>query len=279
MQWTRIEGPAYSVCIVAVFIAIAIWETSRPLRGLSAPAERRWRNHGVMFVAALIVPLVLRVTPVALAVAVSGSPWGVLNKPWLPLALRYALAIVLMDGLQYWIHWSLHHVSLLWRIHQVHHSDQDYDVSTAARFHPLEVLWTQGLHLAAIAWLAPPAGAMLIYVLLTEAVNFTTHANASLPSRIDRILRLFLVTPDMHRIHHSEDMQEQRRNLGQTFAWWDRLFRSYQEKPAAQGTNFRTGLEELRDHDTLAVAFMLSEPFKKLRQEDPEAASRALSPE
>ena len=159
-----------------------------------------------------------------LAVAVAGSRFGVLNKPVLPLIVRCGIAVGLLDLLQYWIHWSFHRVSWLWRVHQVHHSDPDYDVSTAARFHPLEVLYSQGIRFAAIAVLAPPAAGVFAAELLTVILNLSAHANASLPGRIENIGRSVFVTPDLHRIHHSREVADQNRNLGQTFSWWDRLF-------------------------------------------------------
>jgi sterol desaturase/sphingolipid hydroxylase (fatty acid hydroxylase superfamily) len=279
MPWDRIEGPAHSICLVAVFLAIAVWESLQPMRKLSVPAERRWRNHGAMLLlSGIMYTLALRLTPVAMAVIVSGSRFGVLNKAWLPLWLRCAIAILTMDAMQYWIHWGFHHNPMLWRIHQVHHSDPDYDVSTAGRFHPLEVLWTQGLHLVAIAVIAPPPLAILISLLLSETLNVAAHANARLPARIDRLLRLLLVTPDMHRIHHSQDLAEQQRNLGQTFPFWDRVFGTFLETPAAQGADFRTGLEGAEEGaDNVSLVSMLVEPFRKARRTDTDAVGDPIS--
>jgi sterol desaturase/sphingolipid hydroxylase (fatty acid hydroxylase superfamily) len=270
MSWAHLEGPAYWGCFVAMFLAVAIWESCQPKRELSSPAERRWRNHaGMLAIAAVVSTLLLRVGPVVLAVEVAGSRFGILNKPVLPLIVRCGIAVCALDLLQYWIHWSFHHVSWLWRVHQVHHSDPDYDVSTAARFHPLEVLYSQGIRFAAIAVLAPPAAGVFTAELLTVILNLSAHANASLPRRMENILRSAFVTPDLHRIHHSNEVLNQNQNLGQTFSWWDRWFGSYTATAFGSGGVFKTGLKGLEGQDTLAMSFLLSEPFQTPAEENP----------
>ncbi len=261
-----------------MFLAVAIWESLQPKSELSSPAERRWVNHGVMLaIVATVSTMVLRVGPVVLALAVTNRRWGILNQPWLPLMLRCGLAVVLIDLLQYWVHWSLHHVSWLWRIHQVHHSDPDYDVSTAARFHPLEVLYAQGIRFGAIALLAPPAAGVLIAELLSVVLNLTAHANASLPVWMERTLRFGFVTPDLHRIHHAEEMQDQNQNLGQTFLWWDRIFGTHAGAHSLKEETFRTGLTGLEGFDRLGIGFMLAEPFQNTRRETLEANPESLA--
>ena len=232
MPWAQIDGRAYWVCFVTAFLVVAIWESARPKRQLSSPAGRRWKNHGLLLVIAIAVStLLLRVSPVALALAVAGSRFGVLNRPWLPSMVRCVITVAILDLLQYGIHWCFHHVPWMWRIHQVHNSDPDYDVSTAARFHPLEVLGSQGTRMVVIALMAPPVAGVLLAELLSVILNLSAHANASLPERLERALRLAFVTPDLHRIHHSREIAEQNRNLGQTFPWWDRLFGTFAAAP------------------------------------------------
>ena len=203
-------------------------------------------SHGVMLVLATVLTTVaLRVGPVVLSAMVADRPWGLLNRAWMPAAVSFGLTIVLMDLLQYGVHWSFHHVGFLWRIHRVHHSDPDFDVSTAGRFHPLEAMVTQGVHLVAVALLAPPPAAMLASLLLTAVLNLWTHANASLSAGWERVVRGALITPDLHRIHHSERMREQQTNYGQTFSCWDRLFGTFVGKAEAPEGEFRTGLDDL----------------------------------
>jgi sterol desaturase/sphingolipid hydroxylase (fatty acid hydroxylase superfamily) len=231
----------------------------------------------MLAIAAAVLTLLLRIGPVALAAAVAGSRFGILNKPPLPLIVRCGIAVVLLDLVQYWIHWSFHHVSWLWRVHQVHHSDPDYDVSTAARFHPLESLYSQGLRFCAIAVLAPPAAGVFIAELLTVILNLSAHANAALPERLERALRPIWITPDLHRIHHSQDLAEQYQNLGQSFSWWDRWFGTYAKAAAADEETFRTGLKGRERYDGLGIGFMLAEPFRNSQQENPETAPDSLA--
>jgi sterol desaturase/sphingolipid hydroxylase (fatty acid hydroxylase superfamily) len=278
MRLGQIESITYWGCFVAMFLAVAVWESVHPKRELSSAAERRWKNHGVMLViAAAVTTAALRVTPVVWALAFTDSPFGILNKAWAPLAVRCALTVVLLDLLQYWIHWSFHHVSWLWRIHRVHHSDSDYDVSTAARFHPLEVIYSQGLRFGLIALLAPPAMGVLIAEILSVLLNLLAHANASLPEQVEKTLRVAFVTPDLHRIHHSQELEDQNRNLGQTFPWWDRLFRSYTEIAWGDEQSFRTGLRGLEEQDRLGIGFMLTEPFQRARRGNPQTNRDSLS--
>lgn len=270
-NWTRLESPIYWSLFVGAFLAVAIWESFLPRGKLTQPAESRWSRHGILFaVCAAVNMAALRLTPVAVAVIVAGSRYGVLNREWLPYPLRFTATILLLDLLQYTVHRTLHSFGFLWRIHAVHHSDPDYDVSTSARFHPLELIIVQGSLLAAVALLAPPPLAVFVTELLRVAVNLAEHANASLPPGVERIVRLILVTPDLHRIHHSEDEREQGRNLGQIFPWWDRLFGTYLAHAAA-GSKFATGLKGFQNSASMTIGFMLSEPFQRQesRQKDP----------
>jgi sterol desaturase/sphingolipid hydroxylase (fatty acid hydroxylase superfamily) len=264
MKWVRLESQAYWIAFVASFLAVAVWESVRPLRPLATSAGRRWGNHGILLIASFITAgLVLRVSPVFLAFAMQDSRWGLLNRAWLPQGVRFAAAILAFDLLDYLTHRLFHSVFVLWRVHAVHHSDPDFDVSTAARFHPFEVLLSEMCYLGAVALLAPPPAAMLVSKILIVAQNFFAHANQSLPPGLERLLRWIVITPDLHRIHHSEEMAEQNLNFGQLFSWWDRLFGTYAPVPRAGVENLAIGLKELRGADTLAVTYLLSEPFHR----------------
>ena len=259
------EGTVYWTGFVASFLACAVWESFAPRGELSTPAGRRWLNHGVMLVlGGALSAVVFRLGPVALALLVSGSRFGLLNRPWAPLVLRCAITVLLLDLVQYAIHRSMHRFPLLWRIHLVHHSDQDVDVSTSARHHPLEVVYTQAIRLGAVALLAPPAAGVFCAELLGLILDLWTHSNASLPAPADRALRLLFITPDLHRIHHSRDAAEQQENLGQMFPWWDRMFASYAAKPLAKSSEFVAGIAGLEGQDSVGLGFMLAEPFQRL---------------
>lgn len=267
MPWIRIESAAYWICFVAAFLACAVWESVRPNREAKA-TERRWGKHGVILILCTAATVALyRISPVVMAANVSGSRYGLLNKPWLPYFLRCALAILVLDLTRYVTHRLSHAVSLLWRIHQVHHSDPDFDISTALRVHPLEVLFTQGTYLVTVALLAPPLAAVLIAELASVLQSFFIHANASLPRWLDQPLRAVLVTPNMHRIHHSEEVGEQFKNLSDIFGFWDRLFGTYVEAPAAGDATMVTGLKGFQNEESLGIGFMLAQPFRKNTEE------------
>jgi sterol desaturase/sphingolipid hydroxylase (fatty acid hydroxylase superfamily) len=268
MPWGRIESNTYWLMFLASFVVVATWESLQPKQNLSSAVKRRWSRHGLILVAATVVSVTLyRSSPVLVAVAMANSRFGLLNKSWLPFPLRFIFAIFLLDLVKYAVHWSYHAVPFLWRVHHVHHSDPDLDVSTGARAHPIEVTLTQGVNLAAVAILAAPPVAVLTVELFSCAESFFSHANASLPGWLERPLRWMFVTPDMHRVHHSQEVQEQSRNLGDIFPWWDRLFRTYLEAPAAGQDRMLVGLKGFQSDESLDVFFMLLHPFRLQRQE------------
>jgi len=262
MSWGRIESSSYWIMFVASFIVVATWESLRPKRDLSSSPGRRWSRHGILLIIATIVSVGLyRASPIIVAVAMAGSRFGLLNKPWLPFSMRLIFAVLVLDLVRYVVHWSYHAAHFLWRVHQVHHSDPDFDLSTGARAHPIEVSLTQGANLAAIAILAAPPAAVLAVELFSCAQSFFSHANASLPGWVEKPLRWMFVTPDMHRIHHSEEVCEQSMNLGDIFPWWDHIFRTYLKAPAA-GERLVVGLKGFQNDRSLGVPLMLLQPFR-----------------
>lgn len=263
MRWTQIEGAAYWSLFVVAFLGIATWESIRAQRPLTTPPGRRWSRHGILFALnAVLMAILLRANPVFASVVVAHSRWGVLNKTWIPFALRCIVAVLLLDFVKYAVHWAHHAVPWLWRVHLVHHSDPDFDVSTAARAHPIEMLLTQGATLATIALFAPPPVAVLAAELLSCFQSLFEHANASLPSWLEAPVRLLIVTPDIHRIHHSQEIAEQSRNFGEAFPWWDRLLGTYCAAPRA-GKDMITGLAGFEGNGTLALRFLLTQPLEE----------------
>ncbi len=263
MHWIRIESAAYWSVFVAAFLACAVWESFRPKRNFSG-TERRWGKHGILLIICTVASVALyRISPVVMAVNVTGSRFGLLNRSWLPFAVRCIIAILALDLVRYSTHRLSHSVGALWRFHQVHHSDPDFDISTALRVHPVEVVLTQGAYLLAVAVLAPPMVAVLIAELGSILQSFFSHANASLPRWVEKPLRAVFVTPDMHRIHHSEEVVEQYKNLSDIFPWWDHLFGTYVEKPAAGDDKIVTGLKGFQNERSLGIGFMLAQPFRK----------------
>jgi sterol desaturase/sphingolipid hydroxylase (fatty acid hydroxylase superfamily) len=265
MNWIRLDSSAYWITFVAAFLAVALWESAHPLSPLAFAAGRRWRNHAVLYATTLVFSgVILRASPVFVAIAVASSRYGLLNRAAIPYWIRFAITFVALDLFHYASHRLFHAVHPMWQIHRVHHSDRDFDVSTGARFHPLEVIITQVLYLGTVALLAPPPAAVLAYGLLVVIENFFVHANKSLPLSVERVLRWVAITPDLHRIHHSEEPADYDLNFGEVFPWWDRLFGTYAGASARSPGNVVTGLKELSGVDTLPVLYMLTAPFRRL---------------
>lgn len=269
MSWARIESDIYWPLFVAAFLAAACWESFRPKRELSAAVEKRWSRNGAIALVSMALSLLYHISPVILAFNLSGGKFGLLNKTLLSFPIRCALAFVLLDMARYWVHRAHHSFTFLWRLHQVHHSDPDFDVSTGVRSHPFESLVVQGSYLAAVALLGPPPLAVLLFDLTLSVQVWLSHSNASLPQWIERILRPIFITPDLHRIHHSVEVSEQCSNLGELFPWWDRLFGTYLAEPAAGQDAMEIGLKGCQDEGALSLAFMLLQPFRPDPQQLP----------
>ena len=274
MPWERIESYSYWILFAATFLGVAVWESFRPRRELSTPPERRWGKHGLVLVVGTVISVgIYRVSPVVVAIAFAGNRYGLLNKPLIPFIGRCILAVLLLDFVKYAIHRAFHSVSFLWRVHQVHHSDPDFDVSTAARVHPIEIILTQAAYLSVTAMFAPPVAGVLIAELISAFQSFFGHANACLPGWVENPLRLVFVTPDMHRIHHSEEVEEQFANFGDSLPWWDYLLRTYRAAPAAGQKVMVVGLKGYQNAASLGLVFMLTQPFLPERKEQPVAAA------
>jgi sterol desaturase/sphingolipid hydroxylase (fatty acid hydroxylase superfamily) len=273
IQWLQLEARASWPLFVAAFLALAIWESRAPRREMTRPLGRRWTAHALLFAISVVISTLLRrLSPLAVAAAVVGNRYGLLNKAAIPWAVRFVLTLAALDLMRYLVHRAMHSTQL-WRLHQVHHSDSDFDVSTGTRNHPLEIIVAEGAVLAVIALLAPPLSAVFAYELLAQASSFFTHANVAIPAAIERPLRWVLVTPDMHRVHHSTEVAEQFSNFSEVFPFWDRLFGTYRAQPSRGHQHMTLGLAEMQDERSLALGRMLSQPFRKL--ESPNAASAA----
>ena len=260
-----VSGAAYWVVFVGAFLGLASCESRRPVRRVIVDERRRWRNHaGVFVIGSTITTLILRgLAPIAFAAALVDGGFGLFNRAAAPVAVQWLLSIVLLDLVKYAVHRGLHTSSMLWRLHQVHHSDPDFDVSTVGRFHPLELLITQGAYLGAIALLAAPPGAVLFAGILGAFHGPFAHANISLPPWLETRLRWLLITPDMHRMHHSEKSDEHRRNFGDVFPWWDYLLKTYVATPVAGPQTVVPGLEGFQNDKSVGLGFMLALPFRR----------------
>jgi sterol desaturase/sphingolipid hydroxylase (fatty acid hydroxylase superfamily) len=221
--------------------------------------------------ARLTVPL----APVALAAIATDRGWGLLNQLDWPLWVEVLVAVLVLDLVVYLQHVLFHAVPALWRLHRMHHADTDIDATTGIRFHPLEIILSLGIKLAAVLALGPAAVAVLLFEVLLNGSAMFNHANLALPRRADALLRLVLVTPDMHRVHHSWHRDETDSNYGFCFPWWDRLLGTYRAQPRDGHTGMTIGLTDFRDPRELSVMRLLTQPFRSPRP--PRKAERVTS--
>jgi sterol desaturase/sphingolipid hydroxylase (fatty acid hydroxylase superfamily) len=270
-DWPNIlshEGGWRWVVTFAVFFVVATWETLSPFRDPTASTSRRWAGHfALLFVTTWLVGLLLPFSAVAAALAVEDSPYGLLNRPWTPAWAAWLIAIPLLDFVRYGQHWLVHRVPLLWRLHKVHHSDPDYDLTTALRFHPVEALFTAVTQCAAIALLAPPPMAVLAGELLFLVQVHLVHGNVAFPEAMDRFLRPVLVTPNLHAVHHSAALADQNSNYGGVFSIWDRLCGTFRTRASAERAQMTMGLEGYAGERGILWSTLFLLPFQRTPDE------------
>jgi sterol desaturase/sphingolipid hydroxylase (fatty acid hydroxylase superfamily) len=230
-----------------VLALIALWELLSPRRTLSQPKEMRWSNNlGLVLLNTLILRLLFPAAAVGMAAFASAQGWGILNYYTLPFAMSVVLAVIAMDLIIYLQHVLVHAVPALWRVHRVHHADLDYDVTTGFRFHPIEIVLSMLIKFATIVVLGAPVVAVVIFEVVLNAMAMFNHGNIRLPLTLDRYLRLLLVTPDMHRVHHSVEDNEANSNFGFNLSIWDRLFGTYIAQPREGHTDMTIGIHRYR---------------------------------
>jgi sterol desaturase/sphingolipid hydroxylase (fatty acid hydroxylase superfamily) len=249
---------------IGVLALMAALEAALPLRARAHGRAARWpANLGIVAVGALLLRFVFPLGAVAWAGVVEARGWGLLGAVALPAALEIAFAVILLDLAIWAQHVATHHVAPLWRLHRMHHADLDLDVTSGLRFHPLEILLSMGLKFLVIAALGASAAAVLVFEVLLNACAMFNHANLRLPAGLDRALRLVLVTPDMHRVHHSIHRDETDSNFGFCLPWWDRLFATYRAAPRDGQLAMTIGLPIFRDARELRLDRLLTQPFRE----------------
>ncbi|MEM7207375.1 MAG: sterol desaturase family protein [Pseudomonadota bacterium] len=248
---------------VAIFITMAAWETLAPRRVRLVSIASRWvANFGILLVDVLAVRLLFPIAAVGFAGVASANGWGLFNLLDLSVWLECVLGLILLDLAIYAQHVITHKVPVLWRLHRVHHADPDFDVSTAIRFHPIEILLSMLFKAVLIFTIGPSVVTVILFEILLNGCAVFNHANAKLPESVDRVLRRVLVTPDMHRVHHSTTRTESDSNFGFSLSIWDRIFGTYQPQPHDGHENMTIGMPTARGHFTSARLFdMLLLPF------------------
>ncbi len=249
-------------CFFGVLIVMAIWELVAPRRPLSVSKSLRWTsNLALTLLNSLVVRALLPVAAVGTALIAEQNAWGLLNHFTLPNWLAVVVTVFVLDLAIYLQHVMFHAVPALWRLHMVHHADLDFDVTTGSRFHTIEILLSMGIKMAVVLLLGPPAAGVVLFEVALNATAMFNHSNVLLPQKVDRLLRLLVVTPEMHRVHHSVVRREANSNFGFNFPWWDRLMGTYRAQPGGGHLGMTIGLSQFRDTKVDRLHWMLALPF------------------
>lgn len=248
---------------VGVFALMALWEICAPRRHLIMRKPYRWFNNlGILLINTGLVRLVFPAAGVGVAVFAQGREWGLLNTLSWSSWIEVLVAFLLLDFAIWVQHRLFHAAPWLWRLHRVHHADLDFDVTTGLRFHPLEILLSMAIKTGVILALGAPVAAVLVFEIVLNATSMFNHGNVRLPLHIDRILRWLVVTPDMHRVHHSWHQEETNSNYGFNLPWWDRLLGTYRAQPREGHLQMTVGLSQFRTKGDLRIDRMLAQPLK-----------------
>lgn len=270
MDWWQASESTLRLSVFGgVFLLCALAEWRWPRRQVASARPLRWSAHvAVSFIGSLLVRLAVPLLAVQAALLASAEAWGLLNLVELPLWFSVLLSVLLLDLLIYWQHRLFHAVPLLWRLHRMHHSDTHIDVSTGIRFHPVEIALSMLLKVAAVMLLGAPALGVLLFEVLLNASALFNHSNLRLPPSLDARLRQWLVTPDMHRVHHSWQRAETDSNFGFCLPWWDRLFRSYRAQPDEGHQAMTIGLHAFRTDRDQRLDQLLLQPLRRVSPQE-----------
>ncbi len=249
---------------VGVLVLLVAAELLAPRRALTVPRLRRWPdNLAIVAIDTVLLRIVFPAAAVSLALVAEANEWGLLNLVAAPMWLAIPVAIILLDLVIYAQHVLFHAVPVLWRVHRMHHADLDIDVTTGIRFHPVEILLSMVIKLGAVVVLGAPALAVMIFEIVLNATAMFNHSNIRLPKAVDRQLRRIVVTPDMHRVHHSIEVRETSSNFGFNLPWWDHLFGTYRAQPQAGHEGMTIGLPVFREWADLRLHRMLIQPLRR----------------
>jgi sterol desaturase/sphingolipid hydroxylase (fatty acid hydroxylase superfamily) len=257
------EAAIRFLVFATVLAGLALWELLLPRRGQRLGRATRWpSNLGVVALDTLLVRLLFPTTAIGLALVCEARGWGLLQIAAWPAWVTIPLSVIALDLAIYLQHVLFHAVPALWRLHRMHHADQEIDVTTGVRFHPIEILLSMGIKLGVVAALGTPAVSVFIFEALLNATSMFNHSNVRMPLWLDRMLRWIVVTPDMHRVHHSIIVRETNSNFGFNLPWWDRLFGTYRDQPSAGHHAMTIGIRQFREPGEQRLDRMLTQPFR-----------------
>lgn len=245
-----------------ILVVMFLWELIAPRRPLTTSKIIRWfSNLGLVLIDSIVVRLVFPTALAGIALLVQQRGWGLFNQFELPYLLKIIFSVLVLDFVIYLQHIVFHSVPLFWRLHMVHHTDMDIDVTTGVRFHPIEIILSMGIKMIVVVLIGAPAVAVLIFEIILNGTSMFNHGNVHYSQNIDSILRLLVVTPEMHRVHHSTIRWETNSNLGFNFPWWDRLFGTYRDQPAKGHLEMTIGLDQYKEPNKLTLPWLLVLPF------------------
>jgi len=249
---------------IGILLLMGLWETFSPRRALKVSRTYRWFNNlSLVVINTLLVRLVFPTATIGMALLASENGWGVLSTLQWPPVISVIFSVVVLDFMIWLQHVTVHAIPALWRLHRVHHADVDFDVTTGLRFHPLEILLSMCIKFIVIVALGPPVVAVIIFEVVLNGMAMFNHSNINLPLPVDRVLRKLLVTPDMHRVHHSVEDDETNSNFGFNLSIWDRLFGTYRDQPRHGHTDMHIGIHGFDTKQEVSrLAGMLTLPFK-----------------
>ena len=250
---------------LGILAVIATWELLWPRRKQLFSRATRWpSNIGIVVLNTLILRVIFPTAAVGIAEYASVNQLGMLNQFNLGVIIEIIIAVLVLDAAIYFQHVMFHAVPLFWRLHRMHHADPDFDVTTGARFHPIEIILSMLIKFAVIIFLGPAVVAVIIFEILLNATAMFNHGNISIPISIDKYLRLIVVTPDMHRVHHSVEINETNSNFGFNLPWWDRIFGTYKAQPQSGHENMTIGLVTFTEKKQITqLPGMLLIPFTR----------------
>jgi len=252
---------------LGIFMLICAWELASPKRHLSLSRATRWpRNLAMVAIITLIMRLLIPFTAVMAALYAQQHQIGFFHLFSSPKSLAIISSIILLDGVIYAQHRAFHYLPLLWRLHKIHHIDQEIDVTTALRFHPFEFIISLCIKNAAVLLIGAPVAAVIGFEILLNGMAMFNHGNITLPKKFDRILRVFVVTPDMHRVHHSVQKRETNSNFGFSLSLWDKLFYTYLAHPEAGHLQMEIGLKEYPNSDNTGLWALMLMPFRNKKE-------------
>jgi len=249
------------VSFLSIFILLALWEIFMPRRILTTSKKCRWfSNLSIVAINPVLLQLLFPVLAVGMAQTAQANGWGLLNHLGAPRLMALCVGFIVLDLVIYLQHVMFHAVPLLWRLHMVHHADLDFDLTTGLRFHPVEIVLSMFVKMTVIVALGPPVEAVLAFEVLLNGMAMFNHGNITIPATLDKGLRRVVVTPDMHRVHHSVIIRETNSNYGFNLSVWDRLFGTYWSQPQKGHTGMVIGLSQFRDEKKLTLPWLLILP-------------------